>query len=236
MSDETDISEEKMWRYQELARLTVSNLQRRNLTAQYVANRQEALATILGMIPEGANVVCGDSVTLDQVGIVNELRKRSQNTVLNPMERNADGSAMVTGEERLRMQRAAFSSNVFLTGTNAVTLDGKLVNTDALGNRVAPMIFGPDKVIVVVGVNKIVKDVNEALERIRRIAAPINAKRHAVKHHMEAFGNLPCARTGTCADCNSDSRICRNTVIIEGTFGRRKERMNVVLVGEELGI
>ncbi len=236
MSNELDLSEERAWRYEEIAKIAVSNLQKRNLTAQYIANRKEALVTVMGLIPEGATVVFGDSVTLDQIGVVNELRKRNKNVVLNPMERNEDGSATVTGDERLKMQRAAFSANVFLAGANAVTLDGKLVNTDALGNRVAPMIFGPDKVIIVAGVNKLVKDVHEAFERIHRIAAPINAKRHATKHHMEAFGNLPCARTGSCVDCNNEWRICRSTVIIEGSFGRRKDRMNVILVGEELGI
>jgi hypothetical protein len=236
MLDEQDVSEEKRWLYQERARMAVANLQKRNTNAQYVSNRQEALSIVMEMIPKGVTVACGDSVTLEQVGVIYELRKRNQNNILNPMERDANGASLVNGEERLRMQRAAFSSDIFLTGTNAVTLDGKLVSTDALGNRVAPMIFGPDKVIVVAGANKIVKDVNEAIERIHRVAAPMNAKRHAIKHHMEAFGNLPCAKTGICVDCNSDSRICRNTVIIEGSFGRRKERINVVLVGEELGI
>ncbi len=234
--DDRDISEERKWFYAERARVAIANLQKRNTNAQYVSSRQEALATVLEMIPEGVTVVCGDSLTLDQVEIVVELRKRNRNKVLNPMERDADGSAVVTGQERLKMQRAAFSCEIFLTGTNAVTLDGKLVNTDGLGNRVAPMIFGPDKVIVVVGANKIVKDVDEAIERIHRVAAPMNAKRHHLKHHNEAFGNLPCARTGICVDCSHDARICRYTVIIEGSMGTRKERINVVLVGEELGL
>lgn len=236
MIDERDVSEERKWFYQEQARVAVTNLQRRNTNAQYVSSRQEALSTVLEMIPEGTTVTCGDSVSLDQVGIIPELRKRNQNNILNPMERDSDGSFLVTGEQRLKMQRQAFSSDIFLTGTNAVTLDGKLVNTDYSGNRVAPMIFGPDKVIVVVGANKIVKDVNEAMERIRKVAAPMNAKRHYLKHHNEAFGNLPCAKTGICVDCNHDSRICRYTVIIEGSMAQKKERINVVLVGEELGL
>ncbi|MEK7353851.1 MAG: lactate utilization protein [Chloroflexota bacterium] len=236
MSDEQDISEEREWLYQERARVAVANLQKRNTNAQYVSNRREALSAVMEMIPEGVMVACGDSITLEQVGIVEELRKRNQNRILNPMERDANGALLGSGEERLRTFRETFSSDVFLTGTNAVTLDGKLVNTDALGNRVAPMIFGPDKVIVVVGINKLVKDVSEAIERIHRVAAPMNAKRHATKHHMETYGNLPCARTGICVDCNNDSRICRYTVIIEGSLIRRKERINVVLVGEELGI
>ncbi|MFC2011191.1 lactate utilization protein [Chloroflexota bacterium] len=236
MVDERDISEERKWLYQERARVAVDNLQKRNTNAQYVSSRQEALSTVLDMIPEGVTVACGDSITLDQVGIISELRRRYQNRVLNPTERGVDGSFVESGEQRLRMQRETFSSEVFLTGTNAVTLDGKLVNTDGVGNRVAPMIFGPEKVIVVVGANKIVKDVNAAIERIRRVAAPMNAKRHYLKHHIEAFGNLPCARTGFCVDCNNDARICRYTVIIEGSMGQRKERINVVLVGEELGL
>ena len=107
------------------------------------------------------------------------------------------------------MARETFSSDIFLVGTNAVTLDGKLVNTDAWGNRVLAIIFGPEKVIVVVGVNKIVKDIKEALERIKKITAPMNAKRHFLKHHRQEFGELPCVRTGDCVDCNHDWRICR---------------------------
>ena len=139
-------------------------------------------------------------------------------------------------EERRRMQREAFLSDIFLTGTNAVTLDGKLVNIDGLGNRVAAMIFGPQKVIVVAGVNKIVKDENQALERIRQFAAPINARRHYTQHNRPEFSDLPCVRTGKCVDCNHKWRICHFTVIIEGAWFQEEARTNVVLVGEELGI
>jgi len=123
-----------------------------------------------------------------------------------------------------------------LTGTNAITLDGKLVNIDGVGNRVAAMIFGPKKVIVVAGINKIVSDVNEALERIRGFAAPMNAKRHYLKHQQPELGDLPCVQTGSCVDCRHDWRICNYTVIIEGAMIGQKGRINVVLVGEELGL
>ncbi len=236
MINETDMSEEKKWFYQERARVAVANLQKRNTNAQYVSSRQEALSVVLEMIPRGVMVARGDSVSLDQVGVIPELRKRNQNKIIDPLERDAKGYFLAEAEQRLEIAREAFFSDVFLTGTNAVTLDGKLVNIDGWGNRVAPMIFGPEKVIVVVGVNKIVKDVNEGIERIRQVAAPMNAKRHYLKHHIEEFGNLPCARTGICVDCNHDSRICRYTVIIEGSMMRQKGRINVVLVGEELGI
>jgi len=234
--DKRGISQERKRFYRERARVVIANLQKRNINAQYVSSRQEALSAILGMIPEGATVARGDSVSLDQVGVIPELRKRNQNKVIDPFERDADGFYLVEWEQRWRMEREALSTDVFLTGTNAVTLDGKLVNTDGTGNRVSAMVFGPEKVIIVAGVNKIVKDVDEAQVRIREVAAPINAKRHFLKYHREEFGDLPCVRTGRCIDCNHDWRICRYTVVIEGSMIRDKGRINVVLVGEELGI
>ena len=172
----------------------------------------------MGMIHEGATVVRGDSVTLEQIGVIEELRKRKQYKFINPMARTAEGLFVVDEETRMRQQREAFFADIFLTGTHAVTLDGKLDNIDGFGNRVAAMIFGPEKVIVVTGANKIVKDVNEAIERVRQIAAPLNAQRHYMKHQWPALGDLPCVRTGICVDCNHEWRICHITVIIEGTF------------------
>ncbi len=237
MVDETDMSPEMKWFYEERAGVVVTNLKRRNMNAQYVSTRAEALSVVLGMIPEGAKVVCGDSVTVYQVGIIPALIKRNKNTVIDPFERQADGSfSPEVKKNRHKMQREAFSADVFLAGTNAVTLDGKLVNTDGLGNRVAPMIFGPDKVILVIGANKIVEDVDEAMERIHNYCAPINARRHVLKPHFPELAELPCARTGRCVECSHEWRICRTTVIIEGSFARVKGRVNVVLMGVELGI
>ena len=236
MIDETDLSTEMKWFYEEHAKTAVANLQKRNINAQYVPTRAEALSTVLEMILEGATVVRGDSVSVDQVGIIPALRKRNQNSITDPFERDADGFYVAGTEERLGLQREAFFADVFLTGTNAVTLDGKLVNIDGKGNRVSAMIFGPEKVILVIGANKIVKDVDEALARVRQVCAPINARRHYLKHHRPEFGELPCVRTGRCVDCNHDWRICRYTVIIEGTSMRDKGRINVVLVSEELGL
>ena len=236
MLDERDISLERRWLYEERAKMVVASLKKRNINAQYTSSREEALSVVMGMIPAGVTVARGDSVSLDQVGVIPELIKRNQNKIIDPFVRDADGYAVAEWEQRLRMMREAFTADVFLTGTNAVTLDGKLVSTDALGNRVSAMVFGPRKVIVVVGVNKIVKGVNEALERIHEVAAPLNAKRHYLKHHLEQWNDLPCVRTGRCVDCNVEWRLCCNTVIIEGTDERVKGRINVVLVGEELGI
>ncbi len=236
MIDETDISQERQWFYDQRAKTVVNNLQKRNINAQYVASRKEALPAILEMIPEEATVVRGDSITIDQIGIIPELKKRNQNAIIDPFQWDADGYYLFEKEERHQMYREAFFADIFLTGVNAITLDGKLVSTDALGNRVAAMVFGPKRVIVAVGVNKIVKDADEARERIRNVAAPVNAQRHYLKHRRSEFGDLPCVRTGSCIDCRHDQRICSFTVIVEGPTLGDKERLNVVLVGEELGI
>lgn len=236
MIDETDMSQEKKWFQEERARTVVNNLTKKNIAAQYVASREEALTTILEMIPAGVTVARGDSLSFDQVGVIPALVKRGQNKLIDPFERDSDGYFAVQGEARQQMERETFFADIFLTGTNAITLDGKLVSTDGHGNRVSAMIFGPRKVIILAGVNKIVKDLDAALERIHQVCAPLNAKRHYLKHHRPEFGDLPCVRTGRCTDCNHDWRLCRYTVIIEGTVVREKGRINVVLVGEELGI
>ncbi len=237
MIDEADLSQEKEWFYKHRAEAVVNNLQKKHIYAQYVSTRREAFNAVIEMIPPGATVARGDSVTIDQIEVIPELKKRKQNRIIDPLEKAADGSYIFPEvEQRRRVARETFSADIFLVGTNAITLDGKLVNVDGWGNRVSALIFGPEKVIIVSGVNKIVKDVNEALERIHNIAAPLNAKRHYMKHQRPEFGDLPCVRTGNCVNCNHDWRICHYTVIIEGTGVREKGRINVVLVGEELGI
>ena len=220
----------------ERVQTVINNLRKRNVAVQYVRDRNEALAAMLAMIPAGAVVGCGDSVTIEQTGVVAELRKR-QYRVIDPMERDAAGYYLRPElEPRKQAVRAIFSADVYLVGSNAITLEGALVNTDAWGNRVSALIFGPEKVIVVVGVNKIVADTTAAIERIRNVAAPLNARRHFTKHHRTEFGELPCARTGKCVNCSHPWRLCRHTVITEGTMIREKGRLNVILVGEELGL
>ena len=127
--------------------------------------------------------------------------------------------------ERLRIRRAQLTCDVFMTGSNAVTMDGKLVNVDGTGNRVAAMIFGPEKVIVVAGINKIVRDLDAAEERIRSVAAPVNNSRIGLPN--------PCVKTGECMDCQGPTRICNVTTII----GKRPNttEMHVVIVGEDMG-
>ena len=239
MMDETDIRDEKSWWYQHLAQKTVANFRRRNINAQYVPTREEALNKVLELIPEGATVGCGDSITMYQVGVLSRLHEKKRNLIFDPFERDAEGELLVTGEERLALMRKAMMADVFLSGVNAIAADGKLVSTDATGNRVAPAIFGPKRVIIVAGANKIVRNLDEALKRIKEVAAPINARRHATKHEMDCFADLPCVRTGACTDCYHPERICRYTIIIEGERESVKgytPRIHLIIIGEELGI
>ena len=236
MTGDMEVTTEKKWLGEQRAKIAISNLNKRNINAQYVASRQEALNAILEMIPHGATVARGDSITIDQIGVIPELTRRQQNAIIDPFQWDADGYYIDTAEDRWQMYREAFFADIFLSGINAVTMDGKLVNVDGLGNRVAATIFGPEKVILAAGINKIVRDVDEAMERIRQVAAPINARRHYLRHHCDELADLPCVRTGRCVDCNHEWRICCFTVIIDGTARSEKDRINVVLVGEELGI
>ena len=231
-----DMSLEKKWLGEERAKVAVKNLCRRNIHAEYFATRQETLEAVMKRIPPGATVARGDSISVDQVGVIPELIKRQQNKVIDPFRWDAEGYYIDSTEAREQMYRDAFSADIFLAGTNGVTMDGKLVNVDGYGNRVAAMIFGPKKVILIVGVNKIVRDVDEALERIHQWAAPLNAKRWWLKHHEEDLADLPCVKMGRCVECVHDSRICSFTVIIDGTPASNKGRIYVALVGEELGI
>ncbi|UCG44282.1 MAG: lactate utilization protein [candidate division WOR-3 bacterium] len=210
---------------QEIRRL-IERLGENNIPASYSESGDEARDLVMSMIPEGSTVGFGDSVTLRQIGVVDALDKGNY-VFLNPWRPG------ISFEENVRLKKRALTSDVFVTGTNAVTLDGKIVNVDGLGNRVAAMLFGPDRVIIVVGVNKVVADVEAALDRIRKTAAPLNVRRHP-----EFEPEPPCGPTGVCTDCSAPWRICNKTVIIERQFSNSRYRpvITVVIVGEELGV
>jgi hypothetical protein len=235
MVDETDIRSEKASFFLQKAHKVIENLQKRKMNGQYCRDKKEALETVLNMIPPGATVARGDSISLDQIGFPAAIKQRGQNAIIDPFTTDTAGF-WPDERERQKIMRETFFADIFITGTNSITLDGRLVNVDGHGNRVSAMIFGPGKVILVVGVNKIVKDIDEALERIHQYSAPVNARRHVEKHHGEGLSNLPCVKTGFCADCRSEWRICNYTVIIDGAMPPHQGRINVVLVGEELGI
>jgi hypothetical protein len=197
-----------------------------NRPAVYVPTKREAFEKVMSMIPEGSIVGFGDSLTLREIGVVDALTE-GKYTFLNPW---APG---ISVEENIALKRQALTSDVFVTGTNALTLDGRIVNMDGHGNRVAAMLFGPTKVIIVVGINKIVVDLEAALDRIRNEAAPLNVTRHPDFDPMP-----PCSETGVCSDCTSAWRICNKTVIIERQYDNDKytPTITVVIVGERLGL
>jgi len=196
---------------------TAKALEGNGFKAYVVPDRVVAKELILNLIPEGSVVGIGGSVTIREIGVIEELERRGFKVVHHWVK--------VSPEESLELRRKALTSDVYLCSSNAVTLDGKLVNIDALGNRVAAMVFGPKRVIVVVGRNKLVRDVEEGVSRAKNIAAVANALRLNYK--------TPCTTLGYCVDCKSPERSCNITTIIE-----RKPTatdVHVVLVNEDLG-
>ena len=206
------------WYQEKQVERTIQVLKKNNFEALFVSDSKTAFEEVMKRIPDGATVGVGGSVTLTQIGIVDALKKRNIHFISPFQAKNS--------EERLELTRRCFSSDIFLTGTNAVTEDGRLFNVDMTGNRVGAMFIGPKKVIVVCGVNKIVMDVEAAEKRVKWWVAPQNAKRLGKK--------TPCAETGVCADCSSPDRICNIYV----TLAKKPSRTEVVviLVGENLGI
>ena len=180
-----DLELKMFWERQ--AATAVKAFNRRNIEAWYVPTRQEALGKVMEMIPEGAVVGTADSLTLVQVGVFAALWQRGKNEVINPFRRDEQGKLVVEGEARTEQMRRVFLSDVYVIGTNAITLDGKLVNSDAMGNRVAPMIFGPKKVIVVVGANKITKNADEARAAAIKEASALDERKAALTRQ---FANM----------------------------------------------
>ncbi len=208
---------EKWFREKQVEK-TITALKKNNFEALYVADGKAAFEEVMKRIPDGATVAVGGSVTLGQTGLLEALGKRKIHFVWPQMAKN--------DEERLDLFRKCFSSDVFLSSTNAVTEDGKIYNVDATGNRVAPMFIGPKKVIIVCGVNKIVTDIEAAEKRVKWWVAPQNVKRLNRK--------TPCIETGVCGDCSSPERICNIRVILDKKPSRTD--VAVILVGENLGI
>ena len=200
-----------------LGETLVKNLTKRGMGAYYCATKEEALAKALELIPETDVVSWGGSVSVKDIGLLAAIKRR------NPV---IDRDLADTPEEKMELMRNALLCDTFLMSSNAISKDGQLVNIDGNGNRVAALIFGPKQVIMIVGMNKITGTLEGAIDRARHVAAPINAAR---------FPGLstPCAKLGTCADCIAPDAICCQVVITR--VSRIKERIKVILVGENLG-
>ena len=203
---------------------TVAALRHNWFDAHYVGTGEEARMWLLERLPPGSVVGAGDSATLKQIGAWEALAARG-NTVLNPFTRELT----LDPEKRALMRetmRRALASDVFVASVNAVTIDGKLVSVDRVGNRLVGLLFGAPRVLLVVGQNKIVASAEEALRRVKEVIAPAHAGWKGRK--------TPCAATGQCNECSSPDRICRATLILEKRPGLTD--ISVLLVGEDLGL
>ena len=211
----------------------LSSLRSRHIHGIFGEDSEEAIQKIMNLIPHDAVVGIGDSTTTKQLGISQALRKRGT-SVLDPFEQKR---SRVDPDEALQwhqnMLKKATVSDVFLTGTNAITQDGKLINVDAVGNRVAGMFWGHPISIVVVGRNKIVKDMDEAFYRVRKIIAPNHVRIRSVELG-DKNSKTPCAVTGECSDCRAKDRICNIFSVIEGKPFFTD--LNVVIVNKDLGL
>jgi hypothetical protein len=208
---------------EKLAGHIIKHLGKRRMAGSYVPTATEAKAEVLGLIPSPASVIRCGSETVGGLGLWAEIAARPGVTLLDPY---APGLSKEQGAE---VRRQGLLADVMVASSNAITIDGRLVNLDGTGNRVGGMIFGPKKVILVVGMNKVAADVDAAMARVRTYAAPANNMRLG-----EAYGlKNPCLEDGRCHQCASETRICNIWSIIEGSAVQ--DRIHVVLVGEDLG-
>ncbi len=196
----------------------IKNLEKRNMAGYYCETAEDAVEQIKALIPEGVEVSWGGSLTLDQIGI-RDILKAGNYVVNDPM---TQGNPI----ESIEARRKSLQADVFLTSANAVTMDGEIVNIDGVGNRVAAIVFGPKKVIMVVGANKLVLEEKDAVDRIKCEACPPNVVRLGRK--------TPCAVTGKCSECLAKGEtICCHTVTTR--FSGINDRIHVILVNEVLG-
>lgn len=204
-------------RNERLAQKMIKNLERRNIEACYCTSANDVVAKVLSMIPEGSSISWGGSMTIRDMGLTKALHDAGQYNLL-------DRDLAKDRDEAHEIYRQAFFADFYLSSANAISEDGVIVNIDGNGNRVAAITFGPKRVILVVGMNKVVQNVDAAVARARSTASPINAARFDIK--------TPCQVDGICHNCNSPESICNFFQIIRNS---RPGRITVVLVGEDLG-
>ena len=197
-----------------LAQKVIKGLESRNMSGYYAANREEALALALSLIPEGSSVTMGGGQSVWEIGLPSALKAGNYKFI----DRNE------IADKRAAML-AAFDADVFLASANAITEDGVMINIDGNANRVSALAFGPKKLVLIVGMNKVCPDADAAMKRARSVAATINAQRFGL--------STPCSKTGSCLNCKSPDTICCQILITR--FSRHPGRTHVILVNDSLG-
>ena len=197
-----------------LSAKVIEGLKSRNMTGYYAKDREEALRSALDLIPGGASVTMGGCMSAREIGLVDAIESGDYNFI----DRDKY-------EDKRAAMLAAYDADVYLASANAMTEDGVMINIDGNANRVSAIAQGPKKVLFIVGMNKICNDVDAAMKRARNVAAPINAQRFDL--------TTPCSKTGSCMNCKSPDTICCQILITR--YSKHKDRIHVILVGEDLG-
>ncbi len=203
--------------YERVAKTLIKNMERRQMEAYYCSDRASAVQKVLELMPHGSSIAWGGSETLKESGLMDALDPNLYNII--------DRDTAKTKEEERELYGKIGGCDFFLMSTNAITLDGELVNIDGRGNRVAFLCFCPENVIVLAGLNKLALNLDAAIKRVQNVAAPPNA--------IRLKRNTPCSVTGRCGDCYGSESICSHLVVTRRT--RIPNRIKVILVGEELG-
>ena len=207
-----------LWVNEQRILRTIKALEKNNMNGYMVASNVDLISKIEELISPKSKVSCGGSMTLFETGVIDHLKSGRYEL----LDRYKEG---LTQDELKEIFRQSFLSDAYVTSTNAITENGEIYNVDGNGNRVAAMLYGPDKVIIVAGVNKIVPNVEEAIIRTKEYASPINAKR--------LNKETPCTKIGRCVECNSDNRICNEYTLIKRQID--KNRIHVIFLNDNLG-
>lgn len=212
--------ESKAKYYEILAGKIIDKLTLRNMEGYYAATKEEALQLIKErFLTEGVSVAWGGSMTMEEIGLMAYLQGGESGCVVY------DRMTAKTPEEQKAMKANIVNADYFIMSTNAITMDGELVNIDGTANRVSFLCYGPENVLVIAGMNKVATDVEDGLKRVKNIASPPNA--------IRLNRDTPCTKSGRCTDCFAEDCICSQTVVTRRSSA--KGRIKVILVGEELG-
>lgn len=204
--------------YQKRGHQLVKNLRSRHFDAWYCEDKETALQQALSLIPKGATVGWGGAMSAQQIGLMDRLKAGEYDAI--------DRDKTSGPEERQQAMKRCLLADVFITGANALSMDGQMVNIDGAGNRVAAIVYGPEMIIVVAGMNKVVDTLEDAIRRARTIEAPLTKQRFPAQ--------TPCEFTGTCGDCKNEDCICNQILITRHC--RPAGRIKFILVGEDLGL